>query len=82
MTNFNLTVVALVTVAALAASPALAQKSKDNFRVAFLEATQNADPYTDPKPENNFLGSALYDSLIEFDGLNSKFEPLLATSWT
>jgi hypothetical protein len=44
MTNFNLTAVALVTVAALAASPALAQKSKDNFRVAFLEATQNADP--------------------------------------
>ncbi len=63
------------------AAPADAQKSKDTLRIAFLEATQNADPYTDPKPENNFLGSALYDSLIEFDGANTKFEPLLAKSW-
>ena len=71
----------LVCVAALAASPALALKSRDTFRVAFLEATQNADPYTDPKPEINFLGSVLYDTLIEFDGPSGRFEPLLATSW-
>ena len=82
MTKLNLTsAAALVTVAAITAAPALAQKSKDNFRVGFLEATQSADAYTDPKPETNFLSSALFDTLVEFDGLTGKFEPLLASSW-
>ncbi len=66
---------------ALAAAPVQAQKSKDTLRIAFLEATQSADLYTDPKPENDFLASAFFDSLIEFDGGSAKFEPLLAKSW-
>ena len=63
------------------AGNAQAQKSKDTLKVAFAEATQNADPYTDPKPENNFMGEALYDGLIAFDEHTLKFEPLLAESW-
>jgi len=42
----------LLCVAALAASPALAQKSRDTFRVAFLETTQNADPLYRPQAGN------------------------------
>ncbi|NQV54598.1 MAG: hypothetical protein HQ503_01960 [Rhodospirillales bacterium] len=72
---------AFIVAASLIPTPASAQKSKDTFRVAFLEATQNVDSYTDPKPESNFLSAALLDTLVEFDGLNNKFEPLLATSW-
>ncbi len=37
-----------VLAATFIAGPAMAQKSKDTLRIAFLEATHNADPATDP----------------------------------
>lgn len=66
---------------AFTAAPATAQKSKDTFKVAFLEATQNAGYYTDPKPENDFLADAIFDTLVRFDEHTLKMEPLLAESW-
>lgn len=74
--------IALAAFAALAtAAPASAQKSKDTLRMAFLEATQSADPYMDSKPENNFLGSAIWDTLITYDEAERAYAPLLAKSW-
>lgn len=75
------TLSATALAAVLGVSPAAAQKSKDTLRVGFLEATQNADAYTDGKPENQFLGHALFDGLVEFDWRTAKTEPLLAESW-
>jgi len=62
-------------------APALAQKSKDTLRMAFLEATQSTDPYTDSKPENYFLGSGLWDALITYDEAEHRYAPLLAKSF-
>ena len=62
-------------------TPASAQKSKDTLRIAFLEATQSTDPYTDSKPENYFLGSGLWDTLIVYDEVERHYAPLLAKSF-
>ena len=67
--------------ACLAIAPANAQKSKDTLRMAFLEATQSTDPYMDSKPENNFLGAAVWDTLITYDEAAREYAPLLAKSW-
>ncbi len=63
------------------APSAHAQKSKDHLRIAFLEATQSTDPYMDSKPENNFLGSAIWDTLITYDESAREYAPLLAKSF-
>jgi peptide/nickel transport system substrate-binding protein len=62
--------------------PAAAQKAKDTLRIAFLEATQSTDLYIDSKPENRFLGSGLWDSLVVYDEFEHHYAPLLAKSWT
>lgn len=72
---------AIAMTAMVTMHPAFAQKSKDTLRVAFLEATQNVDFMTDPKPANRFLVHAIFDTLVEFDWRTNKFEPLLAESW-
>jgi len=74
---------ALAALALLAAPvPVAAQKSKNTLRMAFLEATQSTDPYMDPKPENNFLGHGIFDTLITYDETDLRFMPLLAKSFT
>ncbi len=74
---------ALAAMALLAAPmPAAAQKAKDTLRMAFLEATQSTDPYMDSKPENNFLGHGIFDTLITYDEVDLRFAPLLAKSIT
>ena len=47
-----------------------AQKAKDTVSMAFLEATQSVDPYLDPKPENEFMSTAVFDNLIHYDEKN------------
>jgi len=82
MNNHVKTALALGAIVLFAAPvPVLAQKSQDTVRLAFLEATQSADPYTDPKPENNFLGNAIWDTLIDYDEAKHRYAPLLAKSW-
>jgi len=49
------------------AGAANAQKSKDTVTMAFLEATQSIDPYSFTKAENNFLGRAIWDTLVTYD---------------
>ena len=76
------TLAGLVIAAIAAATPAYAQKSKDTVTIAFLEATQSVDPLMDGKPENNFLGRAIWDTLITYDETKHQYAPLLAKSWT
>ncbi len=63
------------------ASVSHAQKGKDTVTMAFLEATQSVDPYLDPKPENEFMSTAVFDNLIHYDEKNYRYAPLLAKSW-
>ena len=48
----------------LLAPPASAQKSANNVRVGFNDPLSTVDPDYDPKPESNFVGKAVFDSLI------------------
>lgn len=81
ITSKAIAVLASAGVFALA-SAAQAQKAKDTVTMAFLEATQSVDPYLDPKPENEFMSSAVFDNLIQYDEKNYRYAPLLAKSWT
>ncbi len=83
MKNLIKTTVVGAAIAILATvAPAHAQKAKDTVTMAFLEATQSIDPYTDGKPENNFAGKAVWDALITYDETKHQYAPLLAKSWT
>jgi peptide/nickel transport system substrate-binding protein len=74
--------VAFALLTCLAApTSSVAQKSKDTLRIAFLEATQSPDPYMDSKPENTFLGNAIWDTLITYDEAARQYSPLLAKSF-
>ena len=66
---------------ALAFQPAQAQKSKSTFRVATDSPIVGVTYYLDPKPDSVFLSRAVYDTLIYYDEITKKFEPLLAKSW-
>ena len=65
--------------AALAVQPAEAQKSRGTFRVATDSPIVGVTYYSDPKPDSVFLSRAVYDTLIYYDEVTKKFEPLLAT---
>ena len=66
---------------AMAFQPAQAQKSKSAFRVATDSPIVGVTYYLDPKPDSVFLSRAVYDTLIYYDEITNKFEPLLAKSW-
>jgi peptide/nickel transport system substrate-binding protein len=74
---------AAISVAAIFAwtGTAHAQKSKDTVTMAFLEATQSIDPYSFTKAENNFLGRAVWGTLVTYDANKRQYAPLLAKSW-
>jgi len=62
--------------------PALAQKSADTVRIGFNDPLSTVDPDFDPKPESNFVGKAVFDSLIYYSADDAAFKPFLADSWT
>ncbi len=72
---------AVVGVAALVASPALAQKSKDTMRLAIQEPIKGVDYYLAPTGDTSMQQAVVYDSLIAYDEDANKFTPLLAKSW-
>jgi peptide/nickel transport system substrate-binding protein len=70
------------TLAATLAHPAMAQKSKDTFRMSLDAPIQGISYYLDPQSETVFETEAVFDNLVIFNEKSLKFEPLLAKSWT
>ena len=77
----RLSSVLAIAVAVAFATPVSAQKSKDTLRMAFLEATQSVDNYTDPKPEAKFVSFGIFDNLVAYDEDKHQYGPLLAKTF-
>ncbi len=77
----NARVIALTAALAVAAGPALAQKSKDTLRIGFYDPIPGVDLVYDPKGETALTARAVFDTLIAYNERTGKFEPLLAKSW-
>jgi len=73
---------ATVAAFAMAASPALAQKSKDTLRFAVNNPYALLSSYHLPTDEAALLYRDMYEPLIAFDEYNQKIVPQLAKSWT
>ncbi|NQV55807.1 MAG: hypothetical protein HQ503_08115 [Rhodospirillales bacterium] len=74
------TVVAVAAIVA-AASPAMAQKSKDTVRLAINDPFTNVSSYCIPAVEVGNFSRRVYSTLIGFDEHTQKYVPLLAKSW-
>jgi peptide/nickel transport system substrate-binding protein len=66
----------------VAASPAMAQKSKDTLRLAINDPFTNISSFCAPVDEAGYFSHAIFDTLINYDDYNQKFVPTLAKSWT
>jgi peptide/nickel transport system substrate-binding protein len=64
-----------------AATPALAQKSQDRLRIAFLDSTMTVAPYTSGSAETTFLADGIFDNLLVYDEEEQSYKPLLAKSY-
>jgi peptide/nickel transport system substrate-binding protein len=71
-----------LAVVALAAAPALAQKSKDTLRFPLPEALSNLDRYLNPGSFANVWEPSIHDNLLGYDPTKGQFTPLLAKSWS
>ena len=67
--------------AAVAATPALAQKSKDTARIAVEQPIQMVDVVYDPQPQTTLTAYNVFDSLLWYDEMKREFGNLLAQSW-
>ena len=67
--------------AALAAAPAMAQKSKDTLRMPLSSPIQGVSYYFDPKPDTAYEIVAVFDGIVGYDEVNGSLQPLLAKSW-
>jgi peptide/nickel transport system substrate-binding protein len=65
-----------------AATPTVAQKSKDTLRVGVHQPIAIVDGVFDPQPQTNLMDRMVFDTLIEFDSDARKLVPHLAESWT
>jgi peptide/nickel transport system substrate-binding protein len=74
--------VTLATLAALAAAPAFAQKSKDTLRFPVFDPDAGIDTYTMPSSFANVWGPSAYDMLLGFDPKDGKFVGHLAKSYS
>ena len=74
-------VCSLALAAALVATPALAQKSKDTLRLALYQDFSMIDAYHDPGPEPSLMSRMVFDRLIAFDAASRKYKSALAKSW-
>ncbi len=75
------TFAAATALAAVLATPALAQKSADTMRLAMTSQISHLSIYTHPHPEAAPFYKEIYDPLIRFDETKTKFVPWLAKSW-
>lgn len=75
---------AALTLAVLlcAATPALAQKSKDTLRVPLNDPAAGIDTYLQPSSFSNIYGPSVYDQLLGFDPRKGVFVGQLAKSYT
>ncbi len=71
----------LIVAAALAASPAQAQKSADTLRIAWRDAIPNVDFYYNSLRTGLVVSHHVWDTLIYRDPETFTLRPLLATSW-
>lgn len=67
--------------AAVAAGPALAQKSADTLRIVMRDAVTNVDPYYNQLRTGVVLQHQAWDALIYRDPETFQQKPLLATAW-
>src|SRR3990172_1137871 len=67
--------------AAVAATPSLAQKSKDTARIAVEQPIQMVDVVYDPQPQTTLTAYNVFDSLLWYDEMKREFGNLLAQSW-
>lgn len=67
--------------AMVASGSALAQKSQDRLRVAFLEATQTVAPYLSGGAETLFLSNGIFDNVLSYNEETRRYGPLLAKSF-
>ena len=67
--------------AALAATPALAQKSQDTLRLAIISPFAVLSTYDLPHEESGLIHRDVYDYLVRYDEHNKKLVPALAKSW-
>lgn len=61
---------------------AVAQKSKDLFRMPEVRDIATSDPYVESGSPNRFLAEAVHDNLLAYDEVSNKITVLLAKSWT
>lgn len=66
---------------ALAAGPAMAQKSKDTLRAISEQPISLVDRIYNAQPATTLMSSVIFDSLVEYDSVHRKFMPALAKSW-
>jgi peptide/nickel transport system substrate-binding protein len=74
-------ILAGISLAALLAAPALAQKSKDTMRIAANDQYSVLSPYDLPLDEAAPFYNQIYLHAMIFDEKNAKFVPELAKSW-
>ncbi|MCC2096390.1 MAG: hypothetical protein KDJ29_05835, partial [Hyphomicrobiales bacterium] len=65
----------------LAATPVMAQKSKDTVRIGVYQPISIIDAVFDPHPQANLMDRMVFDSLLTYDTDNRKYLPGLAISW-
>ena len=66
--------------AAIASSPAAAQKAKDTLRFPLNDGEAGLDPYLLPGSFNNTWEASIFDNLLAFDSKKVDFAALLAKS--
>jgi peptide/nickel transport system substrate-binding protein len=64
-----------------AGTSALAQKSQDRLRIAFLDSTMTVAPYSSGSAETIFLSDGIFDNLLSYDEEAQKYVPSLAKSY-
>lgn len=64
-----------------AATPSLAQKSKDTLRMPLVRNISTYDPYIETGAPNRFMAENIHDALLGYDEGAEKVTPLLAKSW-
>lgn len=72
---------ALTLTGLAAASPALAQKSKDTLRMPHNVQLQTIDFYITPGPWDTVFSPAIYSTLIDYNPKTGKYIPAIAKSW-
>ena len=60
---------------------AVAQKSQDRMRIAFLDSTMTVAPYSSGSAETIFLADGIFDNLLSYDEEAQRYTPSLAKSY-